>query len=78
MERYYNQHVKDKAFRVGDFVLWKNEVIHAQPRGKLSQTWEGPYIVVEAHCYGSYSLETLKVRQIHRTWKMRNLRKFRI
>lgn len=64
VERYYNQRVKNKVFWVGDYVLRKNGVSHAQPRGKLSQTWEGPYKVVEAHHNGSYSLETPEGRQI--------------
>lgn len=48
-EGYYNQRAKDKAFRFGDHVLWKYEVSNAQPCGKLSPKWEGPYKVVEAH-----------------------------
>lgn len=78
VERCYNQCVKDQAFGVGDFVLQENEVSHAQPRGKLSQIWEGPYKVIEAHRTGSYSLETLEGRKIPRTWNVRNLRKFHV
>lgn len=29
VEKYYNQRVKDKAFKVGDYVLRQNEVSHA-------------------------------------------------
>ena len=75
-ERHYNQRVKDKAFRVGDYVLRKNEAKHTQPHGKLSQTWEGLYKVVEVHRNGSYSLEKPEGRQILRIWNARNLRKF--
>ncbi|XP_023746717.1 uncharacterized protein LOC111894856 [Lactuca sativa] len=41
-ERYYNQRVKEKAFKVGEYVLRKNEASRAQPQGKLGPTWEGP------------------------------------
>ena len=78
VERYYNQRVRNKALRVGDYVLRKNEVSHAQPGGKLSQTWEGPYKVIKAHHNGSYSIETPEGRQIPRTLNARNLRKFHI
>lgn len=46
---YYNKKVKEKALKVGDYVLRKNEVSHALPRGKLGAKWEGPYKVVEAY-----------------------------
>ena len=34
-KRFYNQRVKEKAFKVGDYVLRKNEASWAQPQGKL-------------------------------------------
>ena len=70
--------MKNKAFWVGGYVLRRNEVSHAQPRGKLGQTWEVPYKIIEAHCNGSYSLDTTEGRQIPKTWNAINLRKFRI
>ncbi|KAI3739893.1 hypothetical protein L2E82_30305 [Cichorium intybus] len=75
-ERYYNRRVKGRAFKVGDLVLRKNEVSHAQPRGKLGPTWEGPYKVVEAHQNGAYVLETMEGNPIPRTWNIQHLKKF--
>lgn len=34
VEGYYNQRVKEKVFKVGDYILRKNESSHAQPQGK--------------------------------------------
>ena len=36
-----------------------HEASLAEPLGKLSPTWEGPYKVVEAHEKGSYILEII-------------------
>ena len=59
--------MNERAFRVGDLVMRRNEASLAEPLGKLSPTWEGPYIVVEAHEKGSYILETIDRREIPRT-----------
>ncbi|KAI3503882.1 hypothetical protein L1887_32347 [Cichorium endivia] len=75
-ERYYNRRVKGRAFKVGDLVLRKNEVGHAQPREKLGPTWEDPYKVVEAHRNGAYALETMDGNPIPRTWNIQHLKSF--
>ena len=75
-ERYYNQRVKEKAFRVGEYVLRKNKASQAQPQGKLGPTWEGPYKFTEANRNGAYVLETMEGRQIPKTWNARNLKKY--
>ncbi|KAI3523816.1 hypothetical protein L1887_02241 [Cichorium endivia] len=75
-EKYYNTRVREKRFRVGDLVLRKNEASHAEPRGKLGPTWEGPYRVTEANPKGCYILETLEGRAIPRTWNVQNLKQF--
>nr|KAJ0211608.1 hypothetical protein LSAT_V11C400219340 [Lactuca sativa] len=66
-ERYYNQRVKERAFRVGEYMLRKNEASRAQPQGKLGPTWEGPYKIIEANRNDAYVLETVEGRQIPRT-----------
>ena len=76
VEKFYNKRVNERAFRVGDLVMRKNEASLAEPLGKLSPTWEGPYIVVEAHEKGSYILETIDGRAIPRTWNVQNLKRF--
>ncbi|KAI3691317.1 hypothetical protein L2E82_49639 [Cichorium intybus] len=75
-EKYYNKRVKEKRFGIGDLVLRKNEASHAEPRGKLGPTWEGPYIITEASPKGCYILETLEGRAIPRTWNIQNLKQF--
>lgn len=75
-KRYYNQMVKEKSFKVGEYVLRRNEASRAQPQGKLGPTWEGPYKIVEANQNRVYILETMEGSQIPRTWNARNLKKF--
>ena len=77
-EKYYNRRVKERACKVGDLVLRKNEASRAENQGKLSQNWEGPYKVVEAHLNGSYVLETLQGTPIPRTWNIANLKKYHL
>ena len=73
---YYYHHVRAKNFKVGEWVLRKNESIQAEPLGKLSVTWEGPYKIVEAHKNGAYVLEAQDGRAIPRTWNVQSLRHF--
>ncbi|KAL4580201.1 hypothetical protein LXL04_016385 [Taraxacum kok-saghyz] len=75
-ERYYNSRVRNRACRVGEWVLRKNEASRQEPLGKLSPNWEGPYQVVEARRNGPYVLATVSGKQLPRTWNMNNLRKF--
>lgn len=47
-ENFYNKRVRIKNFKVGEWVLRKNEASHSEPLGKISVTWEGPYKIVGA------------------------------
>lgn len=73
IKRYYNQRVKEKSFRMGEYVLRRNKASRAHPQGKLGPIWEGPYKVVQANQNGTYNPETTKGRQIPRTWNAKNL-----
>ena len=43
---YYDSNVRNRAFCVGDLVLWKVFDGTKEPRaGKLGTKWEGPYNV---------------------------------
>ena len=75
-ESYYNRRVRGRAFKVGDWVLRRNDASHAEKGGKLGPTWEGPYKVVENHLNGAYTLEAADGRPIPRTWNVAHLRKF--
>ncbi|KAL7615742.1 hypothetical protein Lser_V15G00846 [Lactuca serriola] len=63
-KNYYNRQVRVKNFKVGKWMLRKNESSNAEPLGKLSVNWEGPYKIVESHKNGAYVLEALDGRAI--------------
>ncbi|GJS46392.1 reverse transcriptase domain-containing protein [Tanacetum coccineum] len=46
VEKYYNKKVRHVQFKVGEFVLRKNEASRIANTGKLGPTWEGPYKVI--------------------------------
>ncbi|GJV18264.1 reverse transcriptase domain-containing protein [Tanacetum coccineum] len=48
VEKYYNKKVRYVQFKVGEFVLRRNEVSRVANTGKLGPTWEGPYKVIQA------------------------------
>ncbi|GJS94837.1 reverse transcriptase domain-containing protein [Tanacetum coccineum] len=61
VEKYYNQRVRHKQFKVGEFVLRKNKLSKAENTGKLGPKWEGPYEVVETYGTGAYKLRSMEV-----------------
>lgn len=76
MAKYYNDRVLSRQFKPGDMVLRKNEASHAEPSGKLSPNWEGPYVVTSAATSGSYLLATPDGHPLPRPWHISNLRRF--
>ncbi|GJW37530.1 hypothetical protein Tco_0060450 [Tanacetum coccineum] len=76
VEKYYNQRVHHKQFKVGEFVLRKNELSKVENTGKLGPKWEGPYEVVETYGTGAYKLRCMDGAEIPRTWHSSNLRKY--
>ncbi|GJZ29425.1 reverse transcriptase domain-containing protein, partial [Tanacetum coccineum] len=56
VEKYYNQRVHHKQFKVGEFVLRKNELSKVKNTGKLEPNWEGPYEIIETYGTGAYKL----------------------
>ncbi|GJX87237.1 reverse transcriptase domain-containing protein [Tanacetum coccineum] len=75
MEQYYNKKVHLAGFRPREFVFLRNEARRVEDQGKLGPKWEGPYRVMEAYKNGSYKLQTLKDKEVPRTWHTINLRK---
>ncbi|XP_071699456.1 uncharacterized protein [Rutidosis leptorrhynchoides] len=51
--KYYNQRVKERAFRPGDFVWRNNNASRVENTGKLGPNWEGPYVIADALGNGS-------------------------
>ncbi|GJQ97444.1 reverse transcriptase domain-containing protein [Tanacetum coccineum] len=76
VEKYYNQRVHHKQFKVGEFVLRKNELSKVKSTGKLGPKWEGPYEVIETYGTGAYKLRSMDGAEIPRTWHSSNLRKY--
>ncbi|GJW19947.1 reverse transcriptase domain-containing protein [Tanacetum coccineum] len=75
LEQYYNKRVHLTSFKPGEFVFRKNEASRVENQGKLGPKWEGPYRVEEAYQNGSYKLQTMKDKEVPRTWHAINLRK---
>ncbi|GJX39250.1 reverse transcriptase domain-containing protein [Tanacetum coccineum] len=75
LEQYYNKKVHLTSFKPGEFVFRKNEASRVENQGKLGPKWEGPYRVEEAYQNGSYKLQTMKDKEVPRTWHAINLRK---
>ncbi|GJS21811.1 reverse transcriptase domain-containing protein [Tanacetum coccineum] len=68
VEKYYNKKVQHVQFKVGEFVLRKNEASRAANTGKLGPTWEGRYKVIQAFQSGAYKLSNMEGEEIPRTW----------
>jgi transposase InsO family protein len=54
LRRYHDKAVQHRSFAVGDLVL--RRVMTGEGRHKLSQPWEGPFIISEVTRPGSYRL----------------------
>ncbi|GKD23021.1 hypothetical protein Tco_1224724, partial [Tanacetum coccineum] len=63
-----------REFKVGEFVLRKNEASRAANTSKLGPTWEGPEKVIQAFQSGAYMLSNMEGKEIPRTWHACNLR----
>nr|GEY71792.1 reverse transcriptase domain-containing protein [Tanacetum cinerariifolium] len=75
MEQYYNQKVRPMSFKPDEYVFQRNEASRVEDQGKLGPKWEGPYRVTEAYHNGSYKLQTMRGKDVPRTWHAINLRK---
>nr|GEX16843.1 hypothetical protein [Tanacetum cinerariifolium] len=60
VEKYYNQRVHHKQFKVGEFVLQKNKLSKEENTGKHGPKWEGPYEVVKTYGTGAYKLRSME------------------
>lgn len=66
-KKHYNQKVKNASFKVGEYVLRDNAASRAEPTGKLSVNWEGPYQLVEILEKGAYRLARIDGKLVPRT-----------
>ncbi|GJY32391.1 hypothetical protein Tco_0415886 [Tanacetum coccineum] len=76
VEKYYNKKVRHVQFKVGEFVLKRNEASRAANTSKLGPTWEGPYKVIQAFQSRAYKLSNMEGEEIPRTWHACNLRSY--
>jgi len=72
--RYHSRRVPDRAFNVGDLVL--HLVQSNKDRHKLSQPWEGPYVIAEVLRPGAYKLKTIDGKVFTNAWNIEQLRRF--
>lgn len=77
LERRFNRGVKERKLAPGDLVLRNARLtMTEQNKGKLSQNWEGPYIIKEEWKAGTFKLVKEDGTEIPRTWHTSNLRKY--
>ncbi|XP_071688410.1 uncharacterized protein [Rutidosis leptorrhynchoides] len=74
--KYYNQRVKERAFRPGDFVWHNNNAIRVENTVKLGPNWESPYVIADALGNRAYNLKTHDGKFVPRIWYATNLKKF--
>ena len=71
---YYNKMVHHVHFKIGEFVLRKNEASKVERTKKLSPRWEGPYRVSQAFQSGACQLSDMRGQERPGTWGPENLR----
>ncbi|XP_071739244.1 uncharacterized protein [Rutidosis leptorrhynchoides] len=67
ISKYYNQRVKERTFRPGDFVWHNNNASRVENTGKLGPNWEGPYVIAYALGNRAYNLKTHDGKFVPRT-----------
>ncbi|KAK4258273.1 hypothetical protein QN277_007738 [Acacia crassicarpa] len=73
----YNGKIRPRSFQKGDLVLRRADIGNKNAvEGKLAAKWEGPYRVKKALEKGGYILETLKTKEIKRTWNVDKLKAY--
>ena len=55
--RYYNSHVRERRFQLGDLVLRRvSPNTKDKSSGSLADKWEGPYIIKRIIGHGAYMI----------------------
>ena len=77
--RAYDKHVKERKFKVGDFVLKRiapSQLPH--PRGKLRPNWEGPYVIKEVYPGNAYRLVNAEGEDLSDPWNAMYLKRYTV
>ena len=74
MRRYHGHNIRSWEFQVGDLVL--RRIQSNQGRHKLSPPWEGPFIIDQVLCPGTFKLKHEDGRVISNAWNIEQLRRF--
>lgn len=77
IERVFNRRIRKEKLAPGDLVLRNTRLtLTEQSKGKLSQNWEGPYIIKEEWKTGTFKLVKEDGIPVPRTWHANNLRRY--
>ena len=80
IDRAYDKHVKERKFKVGDFVL--KRIVPSQlphPRGKLRRrNWEGAYVIKEAYPGNAYRLVNAEGEDLPDPWNAMYLKRYTV
>ena len=74
--RLYNRKVRHRSFQVEDLVLRNAKATRKNEHGKLSEKWEGPYIISEVFVNGTYKLQTSYGDPLKHKWNIRILKRY--
>jgi hypothetical protein len=74
LNHYHDRQVRGRSFNVGDLVL--RRVMATKDKHKFSLPWEGPYVIAQILCPGSYKIKDNDDSFLSYTWNIENLRRF--
>ncbi|RDX78974.1 hypothetical protein CR513_40669, partial [Mucuna pruriens] len=70
-------HIREIAVKLGWLsCITEGRIVHKAESNKLTPKWEGPFRVKKEVGRGAYKLETLKGKEIPRTWNVVSLRMY--
>lgn len=71
MARYYDSHVKPRAFRPGDWVMCKVSLATKNSaEGTFGLTWEEPYELINVRRPGTYQLRGSNGKPLPHPWNV--------
>ncbi|CAL9026182.1 unnamed protein product [Prunus brigantina] len=75
VSRYYNSRVRNRSFRIGDWVMRKVSLATKNPtEGTLGPSWEGPYEIIGIQRSGTYRLMDSNGKTLGHPWNVEHLK----